>query len=165
MSNEDRTQTDLTGSQQAADAKDTLQKILALSGIEVDVVASEDADRIRLNVSPSDSDDIPVIVGVQGRTRNAYQLLVNRMIGQRFDRDECKRISIDVSGVIKEREDHLGTMAQRVAEVARANHLQIEMVGMNPADRRIVHMTLADESDLNTYSTHEGIGRRLVIVG
>jgi spoIIIJ-associated protein len=165
MSNEDMMQTELSGSEQGAEAKDTLQKILSLSGIAADVAVSEDADRIRLNVSPNDTDDIPVIVGVQGRTRNAYQLLVNRMLGQRFDRDECKRISIDVSGVIEEREDHLGSMAQRVATVARANHLQIEMVGMNPADRRIVHMTLADESDLSTYSTHEGIGRRLVIVG
>ena len=164
MSNEEMTQAD-SGTDQGLEAKETLQKILALSGMTADIDVSEDAERIRLNVSPSDPDDLPNIVGVQGRTRNAFQLLLNRMMGQRFPREDCKRISIDVSGVIQEREERLGDMAHRMAEVARSNQLQIELVGMNPADRRIVHMTLADEANLNTYSTHEGIGRRLVISG
>ena len=146
-------------------AADFLTTILSLSGIETTITASEESNRIRLNVTPVDSDDIGLIVGVQGRTRNSYQLLLNRMIGKRFDRDSSKPVSIDVGGLIEEREERLGEMAKRIAESARSQTMQIELTGMNAADRRMVHMALSEESDLSTYSTNEGIARRLVIVG
>ena len=135
-------------------AADFLTTILSLSGIETTITASEESNRIRLNVTP-----------VQRRTRNSYQLLLNRMLGKSFDRDSSKPVSIDVGGLIEEREERLGEMAKRIAESARSQTMQIELTGMNAADRRMVHMALSEESDLSTYSTNEGIARRLVIVG
>ena len=161
----DETMTDVNEQEQGEVAANFLSKMLSFSGIEATITASDENDSIRLNVTPNDSEDIGLIVGVQGRTRNSYQLLLNRMLGKIFDRESLKRVSIDVGGLIEEREERLGDMAKRIAESARSQRMQIELTGMNPADRRMVHMALSNESDLSTYSTNEGIARRLVIVG
>ncbi len=142
-------------------AKDVLNDLLIRSGIEAEIALTETADRVKLDVYPSEEDDAQLLIGRQGRTLASYQFILNRIVN-RFPEDR-KPVSIDVSGYAEQRKDRLGTLGARLAGTVRDHDLEVQILGMDPADRRAVHMSLADEDGISTFSEDEGIARRLVV--
>lgn len=148
-------------SDRAQRARTVLEDLLSRSGFQVEIETSENDDQIRLDIHPSEDDDVQLLVGRQGRTLAAYQFILNRVVN-RFPEDR-KPVSLDVSGFAEQRKDRMRGMAQRLAAASREHQLQIRIQGMNPADRRVVHMSLQDEDGINTFSENEGIARELVL--
>ena len=142
-------------------ARDTVAELMRLSGIEAEVELVETDERIRVEVYPTDEDDVPLLVGRQGRIMSAYQFLVNRMINR--SPNFRKPISIDVSGYVEQRRTRLGELGSRLSAVARDNELEVSVLGMNPADRRAVHLSVIDSDGAHSFSEGEGISRRLVV--
>ena len=54
-------------------------------------------------------------------------------------------------------------MAQRFAHRVRSTHEPMQLETMPPNERRIIHMELAEDPDVETESTGEGEMRRVVI--
>lgn len=148
-------------SDRAERARTVLSDLLTRSGFVAEIEATETEDQIRLDVQPSEVDDIQLLVGRQGRTLAAYQFILNRMVN-RFPEDR-KPVSLDVSGFAEQRKDRLRGMAKRLAGTSRDSNIQVRMRGMNPADRRVVHLALEDEDGIHTFSENEGIARELIL--
>jgi spoIIIJ-associated protein len=144
-----------------ADAMSSLKTLLELSGIPAEIEATENDDAVRLRIIPESEDDAALLNGVQGRTQQAYKLILNRIVGRRHE--DRKYVGIDVAGNNEQRDDMLMSMAERLADTTHKNGVNIHLVGMNAADRRVVHMALADMPDLSTFSKNVGIARRLII--
>ncbi len=142
-------------------AKQVLSDLMERSSIEVEIALTETDERIKLDVYPAQEDDAALLIGRQGRTLSAYQFILNRIVN-RFPEDR-KPVSIDVSGYAEQRKARLATLAGRLANSVRDQGVEIQILGMDPADRRAVHMALAEEDRINTFSEDEGIGRRLVV--
>ena len=138
----------------------TVTRLLELSGFEPTIKASEDEERISLVIEVP-VDDVQTLVGPQGQTISAYQLLANRVV-QRVEGDG-KPISLDVAGFSVLREQVLERLAGRLAEVATKKNVELRVYGMNPKDRRSMHMALQTMATVQTFSEDEGIARRLVI--
>lgn len=141
-------------------AASTVTRLLELSGFEPAVRAAEDDERISIVIEVP-ADDVQTLVGPQGQTISAYQLLANRMV-QRID-GEGKPVSLDVAGFSVLREQILERLAGRLADVATKKGVELRVYGMNPKDRRSMHMALQSMSAVQTFSEDEGIARRLVI--
>ena len=106
-------------------------------------------------------DDLGMLIGRRGETLASLQYLVNLMLARRIQRRVM--VGIDVGGYRRRREETLRNLANRLADRVRATGQSITMEPMPPAERRIVHITLADSPDVLTVSIGEGDSRKVAI--
>lgn len=142
-------------------ARQVLIDLLKAMNIQatVEVTASSDADApLSLNI---EGDDLGVLIGRRGQALASLQYLVRLIVAERIKR--WVSINVDVDWYKKRHYDALRKLALRLAEqVARRKH-PITMEPMPPDERRIIHITLANNPDVTTQSTGEGDSRRVVI--
>ena len=103
--------------------------------------------------------DAEILQAAGGELLEALQHLVNQAFGRDLPRGQ--RLVCDVHGFRATREAELRAMAQHAADRVRATGLAFVFGPMNSNERRIIHMTLADNPDLFTESIGEAAGRRL----
>ncbi len=76
---------------------------------------------------------------------------------------ERVRLQIDIEGYLENRRTRLRSLAQRLAEKAKQTGKPSTISQLNSHDRRIVHLSLKDDSDVRTQSMGDGFYRKLVI--
>ncbi len=122
------------------------------------VDVSDREDEILAEISGGDAGRL---IGKGGRTLAALEFLSNAVVN-RGDADPV-RVVIDVGGYKRRRDERLRQTAHRAAGRVRKSAQEVELEPMSGAERRIVHMALADEEDVITESTGEGRARRVVV--
>ena len=108
-----------------------------------------------------DGDDSGLLIGRRGDTLRALQFLVSFIASRRLG--DRVNLFVDVSGYQERRYENLRSLAQRNARRVASSGREITLEPMPPNERRIVHMALADDPDVNTISDGVGDGRRVVI--
>jgi spoIIIJ-associated protein len=122
----------------------------------VDVV--DRGDEILAEISGGDAGRL---IGKGGRTLAALEFLANAVVNK--GDAEPIRVVIDVGGYKRRRDERLRQTAQRAIARVRKGGQAVELEPMSAAERRIVHMVVADEGDVVSESTGEGRARRVVI--
>lgn len=140
------------------EAARVLREILDKMGIDAEVSAFDDGERIILDAHGSESG---LVIGKKGATLDALQYIVNRVIFKKPG--EGPGVVVDAEGYRGRREDSLADMARRLAEKAIRSGRPVAVEPMTPSDRRIVHNALADHPEVTTESEGEGQARRVVI--
>ncbi len=144
--------------EQRETASGVLREILDKMGVDAEVSAFDDGERIILDAHGAESG---LVIGKKGATLDALQYLVNRIIFQKPG--ERAMVVVDAEGYRGRREDSLADLAKRLAEKAERSGRPVPVEPMSAHDRRIVHMTLADHAGVTTESEGEGMMRRVVI--
>jgi spoIIIJ-associated protein len=139
-------------------AGDVLRDILDKMGIEAEVSAFDDGERVILDAHGAESG---LVIGKKGATLDALQYLVNRIVFKQPG--ERPLVVVDAEGYRGRREDSLIDLAKRLAEKAQRSGRPVPVEPMSPHDRRIVHHALADHPGVTTESEGEGAARRVVI--
>jgi spoIIIJ-associated protein len=139
-------------------AAKALREILERMGIDAEVSAFDDGERIFLDAHGAESG---LIIGKKGATLDALQYIVNRIVSKKPN--DGPGVVVDAEGYRGRREDSLADLARRLAEKAVKTGRPVPVEPMNPADRRIVHVTLVDHPGVTTESDGEGLFRRVVI--
>ena len=132
--------------------------------IEVsDPINEEDAEEepLTLNIHSDDPETLSLLIGRRGETLASLQLLVSLIVSKQTGNRE--RIIIDAERYRERREQNLRSMAARIADQVRHSGHPIMLEAMPPNERRIIHMVLAETSDIATESTGEGDQRRVVV--
>jgi spoIIIJ-associated protein len=101
----------------------------------------------------------PLIIGKKGKTLDSLQLIANIYAG-RIGNPEI-HIVLDSENYRLRREESIVRMAYDVADRVRANRSSLLLEPMNPFERRIVHTTLCDASDVATRSEGEGMYKQV----
>jgi spoIIIJ-associated protein len=70
---------------------------------------------------------------------------------------------IDVENYKQRRFDDLKAMALNVADQVKSRKSSVRLEPMSAYERRIIHMTLANDPDILTESTGEGESRKVVV--
>ena len=139
-------------------AKLRLEEILSFYGLNVSVKAVVNESAIELSV---ETDSTGHLIGRHGETLAALQQLLNAIV--RAHTTEHVYVSLDIGEYKKGRADQLSEQAhidaKNVIETGTIKRLR----PMTPAERRIVHMALADYPEIATESEGEGRERRVVI--
>jgi spoIIIJ-associated protein len=138
-------------------AADLLEELLDKMGVDAEVEIRED-DPITLNLI---GEDLGIVIGRRGETLSAVQFVLNQMLNHRTG--EWLGVIVDAEDYRLRREEQLQGMAQRLADRARYYKQPVTMDPMPPNERRIVHMTLAENPQVETHSIGEGDDRRVVI--
>ena len=106
-------------------------------------------------------DDSGLLIGRRGQTLQSLQFLVNLIV--RRECDEDVRVVLDVERYRQRREDSLKDMASKVAARVTQTGRSITLEPMSPADRRIIHISLADDEGVTTESMGFGEERKVTI--
>ncbi|MCX6008179.1 MAG: protein jag [Chloroflexi bacterium] len=142
-------------------ARMVLSETLRLMGIAatVDVSRSSDPNEpVTLNI---EGDDLGVLIGRRGQALSSLQYLVRLIVAEKLKK--WVSINVDVDWYKKRHYESLKKLAFRLAEQVAKRRRPVTMEPMPPDERRIIHITLADNPDVKTESTGEGEGRRVVI--
>ena len=147
-----------SGEELENEAEELLESLLDRMGFMSDFdLVSEDP----LAYNIVGDEDFGRLIGRQGETLRAFGYLVNLMLGRRLGRP-CRGI-VDVNGYRQHRADQLAELAETLADEVRATQEPITLDAMPANERRLVHVALADDEDVRTYSIGEGDERRVVI--
>ena len=114
-------------------------------------------DTIELDIEGEDSG---LLIGRRGETLRALQFTVNLLVGQ----STRGRVILDVEGYRERRYISLRTLASRVAERVASTGRPITLEPMAPNERRVIHITLADNPRVATESTGMGESRKITVL-
>ena len=106
-----------------------------------------------------DSEHSSILIGKKGKNLDAIQLLANIFAGRKGRED--MRVILDSENYRIRREESLVRLAYTVADRVRENRGSILLEPMNPFDRRLIHTTLNDISDVETKSEGEGLYKQV----
>lgn len=139
-------------------AEDFLGNVLDAMGIFGVVDIEEEEDALNINITGS---NMGVLIGRRGETLNALQYITSLVVNK--NTDKYVRVSIDTENYRKKREETLIKLANKLAERAIKYRKNVTLEPMNPYERRIIHASLQNNSQVTTYSTGEDANRRVVI--
>jgi spoIIIJ-associated protein len=143
------------------DAAALLEEIIRRMGIRATVSTDTLEDgSIRLNV---DTPDSAILIGRKGKTLASLQYLINRMVNTGEDPDKVERIIVDTEGYLDRRRDSLEELARRLAQRAKETGKRVRLKPLDPQERRIIHLALQDNPDVETYSVGNAQIRSVVI--
>lgn len=148
------------------DAVDILQTLLDYMGLDTAVEArppqtNGDGAGLVAAVLDVTGEDLGLLIGRRGETLASLQYLLN-LIARRRTRTRLT-FGIDVEGYRRRREATLNGLARRMADRVRSTGQSMTLEPMPPAERRLVHMALADDPDVLTISIGEGDARKVAI--
>lgn len=103
-----------------------------------------------------------VIIGRRGQTLDAIQYLVNLVANQ--EPGPRARIVLDAEGYREKRAETLRELAHRLAQKAKTQRRKAALEPMSALERRVVHLALADDDEVETHSEGNEPYRRVVIV-
>lgn len=135
-----------------------LDQLLELADLEVSAEIVLTDERLEVEIEGVDEE---LLVEDEGQVLLALQHLLPRvMYGQVGRIIPCR---LDSGGYQRKKEERLRGLARRVAEEVVRRGGTRTLRPMNPADRRIVHLALADDPDVETESQGNGYFKRVSI--
>jgi spoIIIJ-associated protein len=140
-------------------AKDSLKTILELIPIEATVTARQEEDRVVLSI---EGDQSGILIGRKGRTLDALQFIVSKIVNKSLD--QKVRVVIDSENYRERRKEALVEMALKIGEKAKRIKKPITTGPLNPHDRRIIHLALRDDQELDTKSRGDGVLKKVLII-
>jgi spoIIIJ-associated protein len=140
-------------------AKEVLEEMVRLMGLEATVEIASGGETSRLNVKGG---DLGALIGRRGEKLASLQHIVNLIVGRR--EGQHHRIAIDVENYRGRREEQLRDVADRAAKRVLQTGKIIQLEAMPAVERRIVHMALLENPRVRTQSVGVEPNRRIVIL-
>jgi spoIIIJ-associated protein len=107
-------------------------------------------------------DEEGMLIGRNGRTLDALQILISRMINKSVK--ESVRVVLDINHYKERRASSLTKMANELGEKVKMTGKTVTIGPYNAHDRRIIHIALQDDSSLQTQSVGEGEMKEISII-
>lgn len=145
-------------------AKEVVDTVLKYMGVAATATLGHPSpDNPQATVIEISGDDAGLLIGRKGESLRALQFLVNLIIAQRAG-EQSAPVLLDVEHYKERRTKALQNLALRVAERVTQTGHPISLEPMPPAERRIIHLALANHPAVKTESVGEGNERKVVIL-
>ena len=140
------------------EAEKFLLGLFSRMGIPVSLNSVVEADALMINMSGR---SMGMLIGRRGETLDALQYLTSLVVNNK--KETYTKVMLDTENYRKKREDALKKLAMRLAEKVQRSGKRVVLEPMNPYERRILHATLQDYSNVYTYSEGEDPYRSVVV--
>jgi len=140
-------------------AKTALERIIAGITDSAQVEGRVEGGTIYLNIK---GDGSGLLIGRHGQTLDALQYIVGRIVGKQLG--EKRMVVVDTERYRERRRESLEQVSQRMAEKAKSTGRPVSLQPMNASDRRIVHLALKHDREIETRSEGEGGMRSIRII-
>ncbi|MCB4792238.1 MAG: protein jag [Elusimicrobia bacterium] len=140
-------------------AKEYIENIIKFMGLSFTKIDTSQTDEgVLVNVKSTDS---RFIIGKNGQTLDALEHVLNLMVNK--NEETRTRIIFETEGYRKQQEERLNAMADKaIAEVKRTGK-PYRFEPMSSKERRIIHISLKNSTDIESFSEGEGAFRKVVI--
>ena len=135
-----------------------VQTIVDKMGLKLTAHAEENSDGIRINL---DGEDGSVLVRRQGEALSALQHIVSSVY--RHEHTEGRRLVVDCLNYRKGKDAELRQMAQFLGEKTKSTGLAQEVGPLNPYERRIVHLAVAEIEGVTSESIGDAFEKTVII--
>lgn len=142
-------------------AKEIITTILSKMGIE-GVVSDVKEGENKVYIELESKRHSGLIIGRKGKTLEALQFIVNLILNN-LTKSE-KRIILDIESYRSKRERALKKMSKEIAFKVIKSGKPWTLEPMNPFERRLIHLTLQNDSRVTTKSEGLGIYRKVTIL-
>jgi len=137
---------------------DFVQSVVNAMGATLSVNTEETPEGARINL---EGEDGGVLVRRGGEGLQALQHIVATAFRKQLGDDN--RIVIDCNGFRKDKDAELRQMARFIAEKARSSGIPQEMGPLNPYERRIVHLAIAEDPTVTSESIGDAFMKTVII--
>jgi spoIIIJ-associated protein len=135
-----------------------LQNVVQAMGLSLHLSVEEGDDGTRINL---EGEDGGVLVRRGGEGLQALQHLVATAFRRQLGDDN--RIVVDCNGFRRDKDAELKQMARFIADKARNAGAPQEMGPLNPYERRIVHLAIAELPDVTSESVGDAFMKTVII--
>lgn len=126
---------------------------------EVPLEVSVGEDRVQVRV---DCEDTGLLIGREGQNLAAVQYLAARMVARAVGAQV--RVQVDAGDYHSRQDSRLQELARALADKVRATGRSQSTRPLSAYQRRVIHLTLQDDPDVQTRSSGEGPLKRVVIL-
>lgn len=137
-----------------------VENVVKAMGANLTAQIEEGPDGTRINL---EGEDGGVLVRRGGEGLQALQHLVATAFRRQLGEDN--RIVIDCNGFRRDKDKELVQMAKYMAEKAKRDGVAQEMGPLNPYERRIVHMAIAEDPAVTSESIGDAFMKTVIISG
>ena len=145
---------------------DTVSELLQRMGIEARIEAhwgeADAPGKIRPLFLDIHGDDLSILIGRRGETLTALQYITRLIVGKELKRPVA--VLIDIEGYRARREQQIRRLAQQMAKQAIETSQTMSLEPMPAYERRIVHIELRDNPDVDTVSVGERDQRKVTVI-
>jgi spoIIIJ-associated protein len=135
-----------------------VQNVVTAMGLALTATVEETPEATRINL---EGEDGGVLIRRSGEGLQALQHVVATTFRRQLGDDN--RIVIDCNGFRRDKDAELRQMAQFMAGKARSSGIPQEMGPLNPYERRIVHLAVAEASDITSESIGDAFMKTVII--
>jgi len=139
--------------------RELLARVFEDMSFECEAEIAEDAEQIDVMISGADKD---YLVENSGKGISALELILNHAFRHRLPRG--RKIRVDAGDFRSRREEELRDLAFQVAHSAKQSGNTQETQELNPYERRLVHLALADDEEVTTRSRGQGFLKHVQVI-
>jgi spoIIIJ-associated protein len=140
------------------DITNFVQTVVSAMGADLTARVEETPEATRINL---DGEDGGVLVRRGGEGLQALQHLVATAFRRQLGDDN--RIVVDCNNYRRDKDVELQRMARFVAEKAKSSGAPQEMGPLNPYERRIVHLAIAEDPRVSSESIGDAFMKTVII--
>jgi spoIIIJ-associated protein len=137
-----------------------VEELTGLMNLTLKAELFESSGQIEINLTGTDR---AYLITDNGETLLSLQYILGRMLRQHFPDLEDLHILIDSDGYMYRHENQLRRMAQNAVQRVRRERRRIKLPPLNPYDRRIIHIEVAMNRDMDSLSEGEGFFKKIVV--
>ena len=135
-----------------------VQNVVSAMGVELTASIEESPEGTRINLQGEDGG---VLIRRGGEGLQALQHVVATAFRRQLGDDN--RIVVDCNGFRKDKDAEIKQMARFMAEKARSSGMPQEMGPLNPYERRIVHIAIAEDPTVSSESIGDAFMKTVII--
>ena len=142
-------------------AKQFLNSILTGMDMQVELEIDFHAENNELYINIV-GPDMGILIGKRGQTLDSLQYLCSLVLNKDHKEDYL-RVKLDTEDYRKRREQTLRSLAKNIAYKVKKTKKSVNLEPMNPYERRIIHASLQNDSQVSTRSEGDDPFRHVVI--
>jgi spoIIIJ-associated protein len=135
-----------------------VERVVGAMGVQLTAAVEETPDGTRINLQGEDGG---ILIRRGGEGLQALQHLVATAFRRQLGDDT--RIVVDCNGYRRDKDAELKQMALFMAEKARTMGAPQELGPLNPYERRIVHMVIAEDPTVTSESIGDAFMKTVII--
>jgi spoIIIJ-associated protein len=141
-----------------AAVESTLSELLSAAGFLLETRRRASTTEMVIELM---GDDVEPLLANKGEGLNGLEVLTGRIASRRLGRPVYPRL--DAEGFRAHQRESLEDLAQRSAEEAKRTRRPQLLPPLSPAERRLVHIALAGDPEVETESEGDGFLKRVAV--
>jgi len=138
--------------------KKTTEKILKIAGFAGEVEVLQENEAWLANIKTTEASRL---IGQHGQTLAELEQLLKQIFNKKFAAPT--KFILDINRYRQEKDDFVKSQAREYAQRVKNEKRVVAMPPMNAYERRLVHTTLAQDKEVETFSEGEREQRKVLI--